>query len=428
MPARYEEGVFIEIFSKHPQKPNYVLYARINGVNQYVMPEHPAIIYELISNYGKFWQVFFNFDKLSWAAIAYLCRFAFSLYQFTIIGLMFLLLLQRKALRENSTRYNILMVFIIILAITPPVIEQSISLQVDGSVGSMLAGLLALSIIGYRYKIYSNATAYLLTFATSIFYGLGKNEWSIALIVAVLATMIFFYFISHSIEYEEYSSGFLLLIFMAGGLVMGNLISYKFDPANYMGGVDVMLRINKVSSFNLFNAVLIKAPLIYVNLLLFGILLFALTFALKKTDFILFLLFTWGSILFFGFVISSWAVDVRYYSPSFVVFLAGIVAAYDYFNSKNVFHMRVFLVAGFVLFFAAFVYVKEHIPQAGIYNRMRFVVASVDRDNKQNLKNCIPFMDMSEALLGGVDFISNSLSPQVAFEVAERFNKEVCAP
>ena len=131
-----------------------------------------------------------------------------------------------------------------------PAILYSTSLQVDGSVGSLLTGLLALSLLAYRYKLIETRKSLLLVFACALFYGFGKNEWTLAFLAALIVSFIFV-FVRKNAFTGNFRSVISLLSIALAGLLVGNLISYLFDPINYMGGFGVANSLGK-PSLNIF--------------------------------------------------------------------------------------------------------------------------------------------------------------------------------
>ena len=187
IPLQGEEGIFAEIFYYQTPKPDYLLLARIDGSNIYGPPEHPAMMYEILSHYGLALKAIVNFSKFNTAALTFFIRLAFSMFQFLIFEIIAFVILQSRDNRSTLDKI-FLLGWILILAVTPPAMMISTSVQVDGSIGSLLAGFLAISVLGYRLKLYSHRTAYIFVFISSFLFGLGKNEWSAALLLALILT------------------------------------------------------------------------------------------------------------------------------------------------------------------------------------------------------------------------------------------------
>jgi hypothetical protein len=424
-PLHYEEGIFAEIFYTQPPNHDYIFLGRISSNNLYMPTAHPAIIYELLTHYGLLWNVIVNYETSNITTLTFFIRLAFSMFQFLVIGVIVWMILQRRDSDSWKNRITII-TWITILAVTPPAMIMSTSIQVDGSVGTLLAGLLAVALLGYRLKIYPERAAFIFVFISSLLFGLGKNEWSLALVLTLLLTVGYLYLMNRKNgDNKSIKTSWVLLGFIFTGLLLGNLISYLYDPEAYLGGFDVMFRISKVSSYNFISFGFERLAFTYVNLLVLAFIAIVLIRSWKKADYILFLYFTLGVILFFAYFITSWAVEPRYYAPSLIVGLAGAVVAYEHLSSAKT---RLLLWGiSFVLLVITFRNVLEDknrirlYSQLGLPNYANSQITTIP-------SGCIPRMGTGEAFGQKFDFISNSLSPEDASRLAAKYGKEICQP
>lgn len=418
IPPFYEEGCFTDLFfSNHIANPNYVLIGKIDGVKIYAPPQHPALIYETLSSYGKLWQKLLPLDSWNTIALGVFARFAFSLFQASIV---FALIFMRLKKNEAKTPLP-LITFIVGLCLLPPVIWYSTSLQVDGSVGSLMTGLLALSLLTYRYKLFETRNSFLLVFACALFYGFGKNEWSLAFLAALIASFIFV-FIRKSVFTENFRSVISLLSIALAGLLVGNLISYLFDPLNYLGGFGVISELGK-PSLNIVETMEWghRWKIVSLNLILLVAALAGLFRALKKHDFVYLLFLVWGSALLAGFFMSAHALDNRYYAPSFLVLLGLLPLAYDQFDSRRVYHLL--WAATVIIFLFSAPKIIDGIQTLLSFKKMDLYSLNTTQA-APSVTDCITAMGAGEAFISGDDFISNAYPDKSAF--LQKYGKTLC--
>ena len=216
----------------------------------------------------------------------------------------------------------------------------------------------------------------------------------------------------------------MLLGLIFTGLLLGNLISYIFDPLNYLGGFGVLFRISKGSTYSIVSySSIYRLTFTYIHLLLLAFISIALIQAWKKIDYILFFFFILGTILFFAYYVISWAEDPRYYAPSLIIYLAGAVIAYGYLSSDNT---RLFLWGiSFVLLITTSYHVVQDRNNIHLYltlghqNATSIQIYSIHSD-------CIRFMSAGEAFGQETDFIATSLSPEDAASLAAKYSKNIC--
>ena len=417
----YEEGCFTELFYNHIVNPNYILIGKIDGVKLYDHPLHPALIYETISSYGKLWQALFpSLGSWNVIALSVSARFAFSLFQASIVFAFILMLL-----KQNETKTPLPLIACIVgLCLMSPAIIYSTSLQVDGSVGSLLTGLLALSFLAYRYKLIETRKSLLLVFACALFYGFGKNEWTLAFLAAVMVSFIFV-LIRKSAFRENFRSVISLLSIALGGLLVGNLISYLFDPINYMGGFGVASNLGK-PSLNIFEIMTwSRWKLVSLNLILLAAALAGLFSALKKLDIVYLLFFVWGGALLAGFFITAHATDIRYYAPSFVVLLGILPLAYDQFNSRRAY--PVLLATTVIIYLFSVPKIIDGIQTLRSFKE-RDLYALDTAQVSPSITDCIPQKEQGEAWITGVDFVATTLGLEYVSPLAQKYGKTICKP
>jgi hypothetical protein len=263
----------------------------------------------------------------------------------------------------------------------------------------------------------------LLVFVSSLFYGLGKNEWTLAFLAAIVVSIAFILVRKNVVPQVFYSTIPVLLIALAG-LLFGNLFSYMFDSFNYLGGFNVMWRISK-ASLNLLEIISTRWQMVLVNVILFVLALVGLFSALKKQDVVYLLFFVWGAALLIGFLVTSWAVDPRYYAPSFLVLVSILPLTYEKINIQRV--------TSFVWAASAIMILASIINFSGKFSLENFSWAQNSQLPNippviQDTKNCIIMAGVGEAFITGEDFVSNALALDDASALIGKYDKAICQP
>ena len=221
-----EEGIFANLFYSRPAGPAYLLLGRIDGREIREPFNHPAPPYELLSALGGVARAVFGlrtFQEWTWIFVA---RLAFAGFLFVVLFLLGLAVLTAP---EQEKR-PLLLALILAAGLSPLAISSSVNLYLDGSVGALAAGLFALA-VGMEIRGRGGARARLLLVGLTAFgVGLGKQEWSLALVGAAVATAVVW-----RVVFRTKTPHAALLLVAVAGCVGGNLASYGFDPVNYLG-------------------------------------------------------------------------------------------------------------------------------------------------------------------------------------------------
>jgi hypothetical protein len=212
-------------------------------------------------------------------------------------------------------RYSILFA----AAMSPLAIKTSVLLQIDNTVGPILCGTAAILILLATEMAASRRWQVVLLWVAGVIAGLGKQEWSMAL-AAALAVLFFLLWMARSFESMQYCG----IIF--AGLLTGNAISYLFDMTNYMNAFKFMpvfsgLTDPEPQRWQLerwWSLMKLKAPFIYICFALQGISVLSI-FTNRKQKPLKYLLFLYGSILFFSYFVINWNLESRYFVPSLAV-------------------------------------------------------------------------------------------------------------
>lgn len=237
-----EEGIFAHLFINEVDKPNYLLLSRIDGVNLMAPSQHPAPMYMAINGAGRFTRQFIDFTRLDELSSAFVLRVIFSL-PLLLLGISAILYVYRQC---NSNLYYWLALFLAFIT-SPVVLVTSTELQVDASFGIGIFGVWAVTIAlvtgsgkgGYRVQA-------ALFFLCNLIAALGKNEWSLILLVSLL--LVTLYVVLRGRGIPHFKEQLAVLFFGVAGLAAGNLLSYWYDPLNYVMGFELMSSMSKNES------------------------------------------------------------------------------------------------------------------------------------------------------------------------------------
>ncbi len=310
-PLVYEEGVFADLILHQPPGPDYLLYARFADTPLRGSAEHPALLYESLRLLGAL--------AASWlatlpdAALNPSLRALFALCSLPIwLGLGWLAWQHRSWPGLGLVLAGML---------TPLTLLSSTQLQLDGSLGVFLTGPTALLLLTAAW---GQPVPPLLLAGAALLLGLGKQEWSLALLGALTLALFWTKFQ----PMRPWRNGILALLL---GLLAGNTLSFAFDPHNYLGGFRMMLRVGQTGMAvtgpglgHWLGVLQERLPLLLSLLLIAGLGLLKPQTPAQPLPARLLTLF--GLLLFLGFFASSWGADGRYFAPALVVAVTAALA------------------------------------------------------------------------------------------------------
>ncbi len=428
----YEEGLFAYITIYQPSKPDFGLIARIDGEEKLILLEHPSFLYETMKIGGKFADIFVDFNVLDELQKTHTLRILFSLFPLAVYFAIFFVIIKSNWNKINQRfnkidyhlRYSLL--FILLTLPLPLSIVTSTELQVDGSVGVLMVGTFALSIFISLLKNTSVKFRYSILFVGAFVVALGKNEWTLGLVVVILTQFVLLLFLNvfhKNKTNKSLISSLCILAVIASGVLAGNLVSYLYDPTNYLAGIDVMLRITKASNTKSENLLedLTKLtddrfPYIFPIVLILMVTIYLLLKNRKRLFEIptqIFVLFGYAAVLFGSYSLSLWNPEPRYFAPAFTVSIVLYLALIEcrLLSSKKLLTFVLIILASQAFYFV-YSNPKIYFPQNGI--------ASVEA------KECIQIMDIARVYDKKIDFVANSLSRKDAENIVKQYNKSLC--
>jgi len=420
-----EEGLFANIFYNRPSAPNYLLYARVNGKDFYDLMAHPALLYVPFSAAGKFFSAFLNLRGMSDNDLTMLMRFTASLFQWIVWSAAMILLLKLKN-RGSSSFLHLLLIAVLV---SPLAVGSSIMLQLDGTSGVLMCGLVALAICLKAKNIFSPRTSLILFVLATGYLGFGKPDWSIVFGGAILLTILWAV-ATKSLEKD-------LLYFLIGGLVgcaLGNLGSCLIFPENYIGGAQVFASLSKGHTVfdahvgDLWSRTLERMPFI---LHLLALLIFLFVVIAKTPTPLGILSFLFASGLFGAYFLSSWSSTYRYFAPSL---MAAAMTCILFIPEKIGLRIKLFVIALLVfnvIHLGLFVYNAKARNLSVTLNVDTYLLfyneiyQSQIRMSKEY--TCIPILPLAMAFREpNQDFIITSLSENEYYSFAEEHHSTIC--
>jgi hypothetical protein len=259
----------------------------------------------------------------------------------------------------------------------------------------------------------------------TFFLSLGKQEWSIVLVIALTMWGGYLAFLKLRSEQDVTAEAAMLGV-MFVGLVLGHLYSYKVDPVNYLGGSDLIVQMTKTqtvaaeSGFDVWRKRTgRRLPMLLTNLALIGaagVVAIPRWKSLPPTSLLL-LLFGLG--LFGAFFVSSWETDPRYFAPSLLVLTMSVVA----FFPQAISWRTQMTLAGIILF------VFGHSAYLFVRSRPMITEPNWLARGPQQQENSILLLPTGQGWnKPGIDFAGSSLGFEGAIGFAKKYGKSVHKP
>ena len=423
-------GLDVDMFVNHPQKPNYLLIARMNGSDIYAPAfGHPAPMYGMFISMGYVLQKFENYHNLSDAQIIYRAKVIASIFQLLIFVLLLLIIFKDEK-RNISPRKLLLYLGIFLVSLTPLAINNSNEFQIDSLFGLAMVGSYCITLAAYLFKCISGKLFYILLFLSSVFIALGKNEWSLLLIISLIACSVYllarkYLFKQDDDTIEPYKIIGISLL----GCIFGNVLSYLFEASLYFSGWDLLFRMSKQSSIfskdGIGKLILVTQDRFIFIASLLAMIAYA-TFIvirnIKKIDSIVILSYFISVFFFFSFFLSTWGSFSRYFAPSFAALL--ITMSVAYIKYQKPFNWKNATLFGLVLFFITYQSIS-YISDKKIKAQHTFGIRDISEIVAD--KSCVPMIPVEDVYnKKTVDFVHLSMGMEAAKTIAKEYGKEIC--
>lgn len=434
-PLRGEEGMFAHILLEAPQGGANLLVGRVNGEAIYAYPEHPIAPYKLMALVGDPFKAIVQVSStMPESDLVPRLRFTFSLFLLAILLLILWLAYTPGSLREPLQRNAGPLLLILAVAISPLALTTSIGLQLDAGPGILMVGILPAVILAFHQGWIAGPTFGILAGFGALLTGLGKQEWSLALLIAIAATLVYVLLLRGG-DRDKRNLAFAILASMLSGLVLGNLISYWSDPINYAGGLNVMTRIIAQTgyvhtvSLDDYKALFHKTLSTLLTPLMLVLLLASTSPRwLRGGNICIFLLAVYGLALLVGFVLSPHAMgsgEARYFMPSVVVLLCAGLAAFPTHGSR--WERTIAGLSILTIMIPAAPEIYEQISDRKVWHQ-----ASTGYEAKviqaASSGKCFPIIRADQGYRASFDFVSYSIPELYQLEYAERAGRPLCPP
>ena len=439
-PLFFEEGIFADIFINRIHGPQYGQIGRINGEEIYTALQHPGFIYETIAISGQIFQIIVPLKGIPQEVMNFRIRAAFAIFQFLYwLWIIFILALaERKNLKHQFSMA--LKIVIIILSIMPLAVHSSYILQVDNSVGVLLAGFFAGFLLIWYLDLFRTWTLNVFSFLSGLIWGIGKNEWTILLFLSMLFTFAFLMLRRLLLkEKPPVKTDFVILLFHLVGCICGNILNFLFDPGNYFGGIQLIFEraVATKSGFEeaggvalWFNTLVFKSPYLFLGIIGSIVLFFICVQRIK----VLPAVFVWGAsysfLLFFFFFFASYHTEIRYFIVSYVLQVALFAMAFFMLplTKRGLFYGRVGLM---IIILLAFIHYGQSLRQMSREREQRtttdmYLYFQYQKEMGEKT-GCIPAMDIADAFNNdSLDYLSYTLFYEHSTAIISSYGKQLC--
>lgn len=432
-----EEGMFSHLLLEDPPGPQYLLIGRVAGKAEYCPPEHPAPLYGVVKLAGKVFRRFVpQWRTLSDYELTSRLRLTQSLFQLAIFSAILWVVLG-FVLRPGRTSASpaarwIPVALVGFVAVSPMAIRSSTGLQIDGACGVLLVGVLPVVLLANHFRPWLPTAFLLATFLASLLTGLGKQEWSMALVAAALVTLALGELLRRFRPGVPMKSHGVTVFAILAGCIVGNLASFLSDRVNWLGGIDVMTRIAKepgqgqaVGLAYQLQYMAARLPFLFVVLLLIALVMVTLPRRIRDRDPWTFFLATYGTVLTAGFFV-SWrtSFDPRYFAPAMIVLVCAAVLGLDGAKSAWTKVVALAVIVGIVIPSAAFIATAlPSVRQA----RQKFDDVQAYVTAKKGASGCVPVLPAGYAYHPSAEFMAESIGEDYARTLVERHGRSLCA-
>jgi hypothetical protein len=264
----------------------------------------------------------------------------------------------------------------------------------------------------------------------SIFVALGKNEWSMLFVFSLIASVLYLLFKKYILKQnDEKSESYRIIIFSFLGCVVGNLLSYLFEPALYLSGWNLLLYMSKQSSILSGDGVnkliaVTQDRFIFITPLI-AMIAYTTFYVIKnirRIEFIVVLSYFISILFFFSFFLSTWGSFPRYFAPSFASLLIATSIIYCKYQKKVAWKVTILygLVAIFILYQAIAYLSDKNVALQHTYGIR-------DVGNISSDKKCVLLIPVEDAYRNiKIDFVHIGMGPDAAKKIASEYGREMC--
>ena len=311
-PLLGEEGMFADLLARSPAGPRYALMGRIGGLEVRDIYQHPGLMYAFYCKLGALMRALAG---KAWQPTDIWVRLTHSLIQATLLSL-----LAWRATRARGWGAALALTLLAVALSSTLGLANSIHLQTDTSSGLLFAGLAALGLADAEQEAWLWPALGCLALSA-----VGKQEWAVGLGAGLLAAEI-----GGSLFWGRDALSLRVTGACLAAILLGQGISYAFDPENYLGGWHLLLGLSSHNAMaagqsQAWNKLWIFRILFLSSLVL--LLLCSLGLSLsaepgrRRQELRASLV---AAALFAPFALSTWNPSPRYFAPAWAAVLAAL--------------------------------------------------------------------------------------------------------
>lgn len=244
-----EEGMFAYLVVKNGKTEitstrDAILIGRENGVDRMEAPRHPIMPYWVMINILRPFSGETNFGALSIDEKSRKARLPF----YILYVLAWIVLVSTAAWIWRQKPFKALLFplgLLLFVGTWRLTVGGSVQTYYDGNYGVLLTVLCAAGLI-LASRAEKLKTCWFLLFGSGFLAALGKNEWALAFLAAIIGTAVirwlYYRLASEKEDIKAYSKEFRLLgLALVSGILTGSAVHYLIDPFNYVQGFSVMV-------------------------------------------------------------------------------------------------------------------------------------------------------------------------------------------
>ncbi|MCX7010175.1 MAG: hypothetical protein NTY53_23545, partial [Kiritimatiellaeota bacterium] len=232
-------------------------------------------------------------------------------------------------LRQRPVNRILAYAGLLALAASPMALNCSNEFQLDSFFGFVMAGSVVLALAVWDKGCLHPRASRALFFLASAFLGLGKNEWSLVLLVALILLLLYACIPCLAGDAIWRRQAWACVGWSLLGLLAGNLVNWLFEPQLYMSGWNLLYYMvghaslaKSACAVRFGQLTLDRLPFIQVHVALLLYLAWRFLAVKPAPSPTCLLAGAFGAGLFLAFFFSTWDSIPRYFAPAFIALSA----------------------------------------------------------------------------------------------------------
>ncbi len=417
-PLLGEEGMFADLLAHSPQGPRYALMARIQGQEVRDIYQHPALMYEAYTRLGQ----------LMWAKAGPSDVWARVLH--TLFQALLWCFLAWHAARAKGKAGLVLLALLAVALSAPLGLSSSIHLQTDNSTGILLAGLLGLSLAGASAEDERSWLAPAL--ACLALSAVGKQEWFIGATAGLIGAEIL-----GALVWGPDKRVLRFTAYCLGALALGQVISWAFDPLNYVGGWGVLARLGSHNVAGQGQQAVWGQVWVFRLIFLSGLVLLLLTSlgmalsagtARRRIE-LRAAMVAWA--LFVPFALSTWNPSPRYFAPAWGAVLGALTLQVTLRDWRWPLALALLALGGLLALWQQRIVSQMRDAHVSVTESILYdyrLAAGRDEYVAFHAKGCVPRLSTGYAWNRSSDFVGDGLAYEDGQKLLAEHGLKLCPP